>query len=208
MSPESEHGHGHHGTGIRWLDLIVGTSAIFISVVSLVVSIGHGKTMEKLVEQNAKLVAASATPYLTVSASQIDPATSKPLLRLIVRNGGVGPAVIDWFEVKYKGVAYGDGASLLRACCASALPKQGGLKGVTYSNVSQSILPSREVTELIAINVDAGPELYKAGDDARRELSLRACYCSVLDECWQTDFGTERPRPVKECKHPSGTQLW
>ncbi len=60
MIPESEHGHHHHhGTGVKWLDLIVAVSAIFMSVVSLVVSIKHGKTMEEMVNENQKMVAAN-----------------------------------------------------------------------------------------------------------------------------------------------------
>ena len=47
------HGHHHHGTGIKWLDVILASSAILISVVSLIVSVNHGRTMERLVEENA-----------------------------------------------------------------------------------------------------------------------------------------------------------
>src|SRR4051812_27806085 len=47
MIEHEGHSHGHH-TGVRWLDLILAGSAIFISVVSLVISIHHGRTMEQL----------------------------------------------------------------------------------------------------------------------------------------------------------------
>jgi hypothetical protein len=60
LPAESEHGHTHgHKTGIPWFDVAVGASAMFISVVSLVVSIEHGRTMEKMVQQNEKMVAAT-----------------------------------------------------------------------------------------------------------------------------------------------------
>ena len=207
--PESEHGHSHgHGTGVPWLDMIVAISAIFISVVSLVVSIGHGRTMERMVEQNEKMVAANTMPFLTEIGNQIDPVTNQPVLRLTLKNGGVGPAVIDWFEIRYKDVAYGDLDALLRACCAAALLKDGRTKGVIYSNVSQSILPARESTDFIFLNADASPELKIALDHARRDMSYRACYCSVLDECWQTDFGAGRPVRVKECHAPAGDAVW
>jgi hypothetical protein len=39
-------------------------SAIFISIVSLIVSIHHGRTMEKLVAANEKQVEASTLPIL------------------------------------------------------------------------------------------------------------------------------------------------
>lgn len=201
-TPEHEHSHGHHGTGLRWLDLTAAVSGIFIAVVSLWVSIEHGKTMEKMVEQNEKMVAANTMPFLTFAGSELDPATNKPLLRLYLKNGGVGPALIDWFEVRYRGVAYSSSAALLRACCAAALPKAGDLKGVVYSNVSESILPARETIEFLTVNAEAGKDLYTALDQSRKDMTLTACYCSVLDECWQTDFNSSRPKKVSECKAP------
>ena len=63
MIEHEGHSHGHH-TGIKWLDLILAGSAIFISVVSLVVSIHHGRTMEQLVAANEKQVKASTLPIL------------------------------------------------------------------------------------------------------------------------------------------------
>ena len=204
-----EHGHGHHGTGVRWLDLVVGVSAFFISILSLAVSIEHGRTMEKMVEQNEKLVAASTMPFLAVNGSQLDPASDKPLLRLELKNGGVGPAVVDWFEMRYKGAPVSTVDALLKACCASALPKSGHANGIIYSNVSQSILPTKESLFLIQLDPTyAGKDLYVALDAARKDLTMSACYCSVLDECWLTDFGQGRPKKVKECKAPAGAQLW
>lgn len=205
-----EHGHHHgHGTGVRWLDMIGAISAVFISVVSLVVSINHGKTMEKLVEQNEKMVAGSTMPFLTYSGSQLDPVTNQLSERLIIRNGGVGPAVIDWFELRYKGVAYGRLDKLLHACCEDALPKDvRGKSSIVYSNLSQTILPARESVEFISLRPEAGVALSLALDKARADLSARACYCSVLDECWLTDFDTARPKKVEKCDPPKGTELW
>ena len=204
-----DHGHGHgHGTGVRWLDLVVGVSAFFISIVSLVVSIEHGRTMEKMVEQNEKLVAASTMPFLAVSGSQLDPVTQKPFLRIELKNGGVGPAVVDWFEIRYKGAPMGSSAELLKACCFAALPRDGHTKGVIYSNVSQSIMPARDSVFLLQLDPEsAGKDLYVALDAARKDLAMKACYCSVLDECWLSDFDG-RPKKVQECKAPAGTKSW
>ena len=55
---EESHAHGPR-TGLPWLDLILAGSAIFISVLSLIISIHHGRTMEKLVAANEKQVKAS-----------------------------------------------------------------------------------------------------------------------------------------------------
>jgi hypothetical protein len=213
LMPDSTHSHMHeHKSGIPWLDAIIAVSVIFISVVSLVVSIEHGKSMEKMVDQNQKLVVASTMPLLSIYGRQFDD-SGKPMLQETISNNGVGPAIIDRFEVRYKGIAYIDEDALLRACCADALLKSKMSKHsqVFYSNVSSFILPARQDLYPITIKPDKdGLDLYtafnrvRAGDD----LTYHACYCSVLNECWETDFDHKRPKPVSECKVAQGEKLW
>jgi len=212
--PVIDHGHGHHGhgSGIPWLDVIVGVSAIFISVVSLVVSIEHGRTMEKMVDQNQKMVEASTMPLLMNSGNEYD-AAGKPSFREILSNGGVGPAIVDRFEIRYKGVVYTDEMQLLRACCADALlnSQKNGRTQILYSNVSGTILPAHQELAFISIKPDkAGLELFDTFNKVRDsdDLTYRACYCSVLNECWETEFDHQRPQPVNECKKEPGEKLW
>jgi hypothetical protein len=213
LMPEPEHGHGHeHKSGIPWLDGIIAVSVIFISVMSLVVSIEHGKSMEKMVEQNQKLVVASTMPILMITGSEFD-ASGKPFFREIISNGGVGPAIIDRFEIRYKGIVYIDENALLKACCAESLLKsrKDGYPQVFYSNVSGYILPAHEKIDSITIKPDKdGLDLFNAFNRVRDgdDLTFHACYCSVLNECWETNFDRKRPQPVKECKVSPDEKLW
>ena len=214
LVPALDHGHGHHGhgSGIPWLDVIVGISAIFISVVSLVVSIEHGKTMEKMVDQNQKMVEASTMPLLMTAGNEFDN-SGKPFFRLLISNGGVGPAIIDRFEIRYKGVVYSDERELLRACCSAALlkAKRGGHTQLLYSNVSGLVLPAHQEIDPITIKPDKdGLDLFNTFNIARDsdDITYHACYCSVLNECWETNFDRRRPQPVKECKIEAGEKLW
>jgi hypothetical protein len=213
LMPEAEHGHGHeHKTGIPWLDGVIAVSVIFISVMSLVVSIEHGKSMEKMVEQNQKLVVASTLPMLTIFGREFDD-SGKQMIQETLSNSGVGPAIIDRFEVRYKGVVYTDHSALLRACCAEALlkAKKNGHSQIFYSNVSGFILPARQDSYPITIKPDKdGLDLYNVFNQVRDgdDLTFHACYCSVLNECWETNFDRKRPQPVKECKVAPGEKLW
>jgi hypothetical protein len=209
-----DHGHGHeHKTGIPWLDGIIAVSVIFISLLSLVVSIEHGKSMEKMVEQNQKLVVASTLPLLNVGGSTLDPVTYKPKSRLILGNNGVGPAIIDRLEIRYKGVAQTP-KTILDACCAQVLGKSGDRRGFVYFNVSGTILPAREKIDLITIMpIGSEDKLLRAFEEAtKKDISVHVCYCSVLEECWEADFDDnslpQRPTPVKECKVTPGEKLW
>jgi hypothetical protein len=213
LMPVPEHGHAHeHKTGIPWLDGIIAVSVIFISVLSLAVSIEHGKTMAKMVDQNQKLLAASTMPLLTMG-NNFAPLTGQPQMRVVITNGGVGPAVIDRFELGYKGKIYPTKDAFLRACCAEAYLKsmKDGHTQVYYSNVSSRILPAREQIDVLTIEPDkSGMDLFNSVSRVMHsdDITAHACYCSVLDECWETNFGQKRPQPVKECKVAPDEKLW
>jgi len=185
---------------------------MFISVISLVVSIGHGRTMEKMVEQNQKLVVASTMPILTTFGREFDD-SAKPMLQVTLSNSGVGPAIIDKFEIRYKGVVYTEENALLRACCDKAFLKarKSRRPQMFYSTISGLILPARQDFYPITIKPDKdGLDLYNEFNRVRDgdDLTFYACYCSVLNECWETNFDHKRPQPVKECKVAPGEKLW
>lgn len=205
FEPEHPHGHGHK-SGLPWLDLIIAVSVVVISLTSLLVSINHGRTMERLVHENEKMVAANTIPYLELGGSEYDVTTHRSRISLTLKNGGVGPALIDWLEIRYKGHGYGPGA-LVKACCAPELTDHFP-KGVYYSNVSGTVLPARESVDLLVADEIADEKLRAAISSMRADFSARACYCSVLQECWITDFQPGRPRKVMDCRAPSGLTPW
>jgi hypothetical protein len=173
MAFEGEHEHGHgHKTGVPWLDVVVAVSAVFISVVSLVVSISHGRTMERLVDQNEKIVAADTLPFLMFYSSDVDQQTYGKRVSVELKNGGVGPAVIDWLELRWRGKAYTP-EGLIRACCAPDTPGQPHVpSGIASSNMSGVVLPARETAKLLVeadVKDPAGP-----GALVNAALTLRA----------------------------------
>ncbi len=82
------------------------------------------------------------------------------------------------------------------------------MKGLFYTNVSGSVLAARDGVDYVTLTAAAGPTLYAALNAARADLQLQACYCSVLNDCWVTDFGSERPRAVAECRTLAGVATW
>jgi hypothetical protein len=208
LMPDMEDAHAPHGhgSGVHWLDMIVGLSAMFVSVVSLWVSIEHGKTMEKMVDQNQKLVVAGTLPLLAVEWWDLDPVAYKPLERLSLRNDGVGPAIIERFEIRYKGVAQTN-ATILNACCAQEMGK--GKYQSFFGDISGTVLPARDKRNLMTIKpLGSDAKLLRGFDKVKADISFHACYCSVLNECWETNFDHKRPQPVKECKVSPNEKLW
>lgn len=215
LMPEAGHAHLHseHGSGKLWLDITVAVSVVFISLISLLVSIEHGRTMEKMVEQNQKmvdqnqkLVVANTLPLLEIGVGNNLDLKKNGFMQLSLKNSGVGPAIIDRFEIRYKGLSYdspfGQGGLLHAVLVGVPQPKL-----IQNSSVSGRILPAREAISVLQIPVNSSQTLQLL-QAAEPEITLKACYCSVLDECWETDFDNKRPRPVKECKVAPGDKLW
>jgi len=70
-------------------------------------------------------------------------------------------------------------------------------------------LPAGQSESIFAIHpADADPDSYRFLDtDARFKIEVEGCYCSVLNECWITDFKV-RPRVVQACEPIPDNQRW
>jgi hypothetical protein len=184
-------------TGRRHFDVIVSLSAIFISPVSLYVAIQHGKT-------ERDLVAANVWPF----AREILNNGGAPdgMIKIGVSNGGVGPAKIRSFELFYRGRPVSSGLDLLRQCCG--LPKDPNVVKATLSHsfffsiVDQTVLRPGEDDPVLQLDRKTAPEIGNRLAQALPQVSFRACYCSVLDQCWRSNLRSIRTEPVKECPAP------
>ncbi len=116
MIPDTETHVEPHKTGHRWLDTALALCAIFISVTSLAVAIHHGRTMERMAQANARLVAANSWPYLQFVRSNglvpsnlaglALPAQAEFSTSWSIVNAGVGPARIELSSCSGRAVGY------------------------------------------------------------------------------------------------------
>src|SRR6202008_287634 len=102
-APETPHvHHAGHDDRHRWFDIAIALAVVLVSAGSLYVSLHTGHTMEKLVEQNSRLVKANSVPLLLFDTGNVDD-QGQPEIYLGVRNAGTGPARIVWFELLQDG---------------------------------------------------------------------------------------------------------
>lgn len=189
--------HAHpHKTGHHWLDLAVAFSAIAISIISLFVAIGHGRTEEKL-------VAASSWPFLTIGVSKNGLESDGWTINLRLRNSGVGPARVQWFRLVLDGQPIRNRAELMRRCCGIADGPIDSLirLGLVSQAAPAGVLMARDRVDLLTWRQRPGNEPMLAKlDNALNRVTTQACYCSVLDECWISDLtATAEPRRVDRC---------
>ena len=201
VSGDDVHAHARH-TGHRWLDLVIAMSAITISIISLFVAIEHGRT-------EARLVAASSWPFLVYTSENDGIDMSRRAIVMRLDNNGVGPARVQSVSVLLDGKAVRSREALMAACCgvAKGQPIEAQVALGLYSqNPMVGVLPARSsVTFLGWRQMPQNREVFDRLDRARHRLTFRACYCSVLDECWTTDLkSTSTPTPVSQCPIGNG----
>ena len=200
MRPDHEAPHAAHNTGSRWLDLTLALSAMFVSIVSLAVAVHHGKAMDRL-------VAANSWPFLTYSTDNMDPQGVRRI-SLKVENDGVGPARVQTFEVWWQGEAVSTAPELLRRCCMTDSqtpidsPTARSLN-LVIGQVASRVIRAGEAETFLSLELkDANGDIWHRLDVARLQLKMRACYCSVFDECWETDLEQTNARRVRSCAAP------
>ena len=133
-------------------------------------------------------------------------------IMLALANSGVGPAKVESFELSWNGKAYATSQAFLADCCGF-LPvtfpadPNAPRTPVTTGEVAGVVIRAGETRLFLAMPY--GPDnrqVWRKLDRARFHLSLRACYCSVFDECWvNTVTGRNQldPAPVDKCPVPA-----
>lgn len=182
-------------TGHHKLDLILATCAIFLSLVSLVVAILHGHTMERMAEANTHLVQANSWPFLQVQSSNQSSSGEEIAFRL--SNNGVGPAKISAVSIRYKGMPIRNWDKFLSDCCS-----EPGLPQLHYASaaIMPIVLRAGDTVRFLVVPKPVGDaRAWEKLNIQRRDVSFEFCYCSVFDDCWQTDGSTLKPEPVKMC---------
>ncbi|HSM95394.1 MAG TPA: hypothetical protein VLT91_05075 [Rhizomicrobium sp.] len=192
----------------HWTDTLFAVAALFVSAISLWVGI-------RTEDANEKLVAASTWPFVQVLINNATP-QGEPRLEFNVTNTGVGPAKIESFEVFWKGRPFRSGKELVTVCCG--LKSKGGetLPGATNTTrlltgtVQGFVLRPGESESFIIYPLTSDTiEIWNALNKARKDITYRICYCSVLDECWRNALASDmskpgqlRPERVKTCPVP------
>jgi len=138
--PDIEH-HHHHATGHRWLDITLAISAVFISLVSLLLAIQHGRAMEKMVQ-------VSSWPYVMVQNANAN-LDGSPRFSMWTINNGVGPARVESVEMFYDGKAQKDVQALVREMLKIQDPNRR--LHFVMSDVVGVVVPAREKVTLFEL---------------------------------------------------------
>jgi hypothetical protein len=181
-------------------EIVIGGGVLLISLISLFVAINANRTQERM-------LAASIWPSLLFSTSNVD-AQGVSQIGFDLLNRGTGPARVRWAELRYDGAQVANLDALLRRCCASDAAAQLAQAHPFTSGIQNRVVGTDEWVHMLRLPREGTPPaLWQAFDRERFKVTLRACYCSVLDDCWIYDSARDDPAPVPRCPAP-GKVLW
>jgi hypothetical protein len=204
IDEHESHQHPAH-TGHRWLDIVLALSAMFVSVISLVVAVEHGRTMERMADANARMVEANSWPFVEFGTHNVDE-HGNASVRLVLTNEGVGPARIETFELWWNGQPMASPGALLAACCVTSPAAHAQFQATVLSVGLAAPRLLRAGDHVDVLSVPENPQnrdLFSTFNVERDKLTVRVCYCSVFDECWRGSGLTTRADRVASCPTPA-----
>lgn len=179
----------------RRMEFVIGAGVLFISALSLVVAVNANRTQERI-------LAASVWPSLIFGTGDITP-EGEEAVTLDLLNRGIGPARIRWAELSYDGTPVRGLRELLRLCCGY----EGETKNI-ITGLRHRVMSREEWLRIVYLPKEGNdPVLWERFEKARHKVRFRACYCSVLDQCWLLDSEVDEPEEVEQCPAPGGV-LW
>lgn len=178
------------------LNLVIAVSAVLISAASFYAAYVQSVAAQRQVQ-------AETWPYLQLDHGNYDDEERIRNLYVKIINAGVGPAKVKTVNLSYKGKAVDGFAQLYTACCMSEEEKENnraeGVRNVITGNPPPQILvPNDDLLFFSSVETDENKNAWARLDAARFHIAGTACYCSLLDECFTTDFVSD-PVPVNAC---------
>jgi hypothetical protein len=199
MTPEQSHDEVPK-TGHRWIDLSAAACALVVSITSLFVAVRHGRSMERMAVENGRLVQANSWPLLQRYHSD-GPPQGPRVFSIVVVNNGVGPAKVESVEVSWKGQPVRNPRELEELCCQAGHTSTP--PPVQTSSLMGTVLRAGESRNILTFPEDGEHEKLTQGlQISLDDITWKACYCSVFDECWVSDLRTMDPPSVRECPVP------
>ncbi|MEM9184761.1 MAG: hypothetical protein AAGB27_16510 [Pseudomonadota bacterium] len=180
------------------LNFVIGISAMVVSLASLYATFLQAGSAERQVK-------AMTYPLVQYSSGNYDVDKQEQALSMRLINNGVGPAIIHSTRYLYGDEPVDGVYGFIRACC---LETAEAFRSQNRSDPSASIITSTDRNVILPANEDIdifyllrrpeNEELWELLNRERRKLGVTVCYCSLLDECYESP-GQAAVREVESC---------
>ncbi len=176
------------------VNLVIAGCAILISAASFYATFLQANAAERQVK-------AMTMPLIQFEHSNHNSERDQIAVSFTLKNAGIGPAIIKSVELAHQDKIYNDLYVFLEGCCAVEYEAyqdyEAELKTREY-NSSDGAIMSRPLTEIILPGQTdykffelffhkSNGKFWEKLNEARFDLKLNVCYCSLLDDCFVTE---------------------
>lgn len=180
---------------VRYLPFITITHFLF-GLPTLIASLALAWFAFVQADATQKMQTGGVMPFVTFGTSNGD-RDGNQNIALTLTNNGVGPAILGPIEIRYKGKAVTTPIDLLRSCCTRA--DAGALTFSTSPSTGIAVRPGESIEFVSFPRTPASEKVWQAFNKERWKLKVRACYCSIFNDCWITEGMQGLPRAVNSC---------
>lgn len=184
----------------RWLKflpaMMIGHA--LITVPAFVISIALAYATFVQAEATRKIQQSESWPYVSYGTSDITDEGVEEI-SFVLGNDGVGPARLKQLEFLYDGKPMETPRKFLQACCADRPERPIPFMSAEFEVV---LRPGESTKFIRLVKRPDNIAVWNRLEVERWKVAVRACYCSIFDDCWVMDSRGDDPQPVKAC--PAG----
>ena len=168
---------------------------MFVTVPAFVISIALAYATFVQADATRKIQQSETWPYVSYGTSDTtDEGVDE--ISFTLGNDGVGPARLKRLEFVYDGKPMETPRTFLQACCGD--PPQRPTPFMS-SNFETVLRPGENVRFIRLVKTAENAAVWDRLEVERWKVAVRACYCSIFDECWVLNSRLPDPQPVKAC---------
>jgi hypothetical protein len=184
------------------MEVFVSLAALITAVAAVVITLEQTKVMREEAELERRNARISVIPSVWMG-THIGNTEGEAYFKIVLTNKGLGPAVIESFDVSYRDQPvdnWDDLARLMATHVESKKSYEGSTLGSERSPVSPGLmLEAGGVAEPFSVfeRTDSdGLKLFMRGAPG---LSISLCYCSLYGDCFRTEM-FRRPQEAEACE--------
>lgn len=180
---------------LRYLPLIT-IAHFLIGLPALIASLALAWFAFVQADATQKMQTGGVMPFVTFGTSNGDEEGNQDIA-LTLTNNGVGPAILGPIEIRYEGKPVNTPIDLLRACCTQA--EAHALTFSTSPSTGIAVRPGETIEFVSFPRTPASEKVWQTFNKERWKLKVRACYCSIFNDCWITEGMQGLPKAVNKC---------
>ena len=184
------------------MEVFVSLAALITAVAAVVITLEQTAVMREEAELERKNARISVLPSVWLS-TYIDDTEGEAYYKIAVTNKGLGPAVIERFDVSYQGQPVYNWDELARKMVAhvgSEKTLEGDYLRSTRSPVSPGLmLEAGGIAYPFQTDDSTDPDGLRLLMRGSMGMQISLCYCSLYNECFRAEL-FKRPLAVGSCE--------